>query len=54
MIPQASKRIRVTDKRLGPREEVKPKSEPGFKIFVSNLHPKVTQEDIVVSISSYS
>jgi len=47
MIPQASKRIRVTDKRLGPREEVKPKSEPGFKIFVSNLHPKVTQEDIV-------
>jgi len=47
MIPSASKRIRSTDKRLGPREEAKPKSEPGFKIYVSNLHPKVTQEDIV-------
>ena len=52
MVPPASKRIRSTDKRLGPREEAKPKSESGFKIYVSNLHPKVTQEDIVVSITN--
>jgi hypothetical protein len=45
--PSASKRIQTTEKRLGPRDEVKPKAESGFKVYVSNLHPKVTQEDIV-------
>jgi len=47
LMPSVSKRIRSTDKRLGPREEMKAKSEPGFKIYVTNLHHKVTQEDIV-------
>lgn len=47
----ASKRIRSTDKRLGPREEPKPKFEQGYKVFVSNLHHKVTEEDISVSIA---
>ena len=52
LMPSVSKRIRSTDKRLGPREEMKAKSEPGFKIYVTNLHHKVTQEDIVVSTRS--
>lgn len=46
----ASKRIRSTDKRLGPREEPRAKFEQGYRILVSNLHHKVTQEDISVSL----
>ena len=47
-LPSASKRIRSTDKRLGPREDVKTNTDPGFKVYVSNLHHKVTEEDILV------
>lgn len=47
----ASKRIRSTDKRLGPREDARPKPEHGYKVFVSNLHHKVTQNDISVSLN---
>ncbi|KAK4026124.1 polymerase delta-interacting protein 3 [Daphnia magna] len=43
----ATKRILSAEKRLGPRTEVKSKPETGHRIYVSNLHPKVTQEDIV-------
>lgn len=46
----ATKRILSAEKRLGPRTEVKSKPETGHRIYVSNLHPKVTQEDIVVSL----
>ncbi len=45
----ATKRILATEKRLGPRGEVKSKPESGHRVYVSNLHHKVTQEDIVVS-----
>lgn len=43
----ATKRILATEKRLGPRGEVKSKPESGHRVYVSNLHHKVTQEDIV-------
>lgn len=42
-----SKRIRSTDQRLGPRDEPKSKADSsGYRVCVSNLHPRVTQEDI--------
>ena len=45
-----SKRIRSTDQRLGPRDEPKSKADSsGYRVCVSNLHPRVTQEDIAVS-----
>ena len=45
----ATKRILATEKRLGPRGEIKSKPESGYRVYVSNLHHKVTQDDIVVS-----
>ena len=48
-----SKRIRATDKRLGPREEPKARSDLGHRVYVDNLHSKVTQEDIIVRLSKY-
>jgi hypothetical protein len=45
----ASRRIRPTDKRLGPREEIK-RPDAGYRVYVDNLHHKVTQEDIFVII----
>ena len=45
--PPASKRIRPVEKRLEPREEVMSKRpDLGHRVYVSNLHHKVTQEDI--------
>ena len=47
----ATKRISVAEKRLGPRGDMKSKPETtGHRIYVSNLHHKVTQEDIAVSL----
>ena len=44
-----SKRIRSTNQRLGPRDEPNAKADVGHKVCVSNLHPKVTEEDIAAS-----
>ena len=49
----ATKRILATEKRLGPRGEIKSKPESGYRVYVSNLHHKVTQDDIVVSQERY-
>lgn len=49
-LPSATKRIRpIADKRLGSRDEPKHLPDAGHRVYVDNLHPKVTQEDIFVS-----
>ncbi len=53
--PSASQRIRTTGfvGATSPNLKSPVRSEQGHRVYVSNLHPKVTEEDIGVIISIF-